>query len=558
MKLVEELKKRRVFKVAGIYVVALFATLQGMQVLVESLSLPVWIMTVLTLIGVFAFPIVLVLTFVFDVTSDGIQRSPVVTGSRMPLHAGLAIVVVLVGVGAYAMLPNQPERDASVAVLPFVDMSEAKDQEFFGDGITEEILNTLVKVPGLRVPGRTSSFSFKGKNIPITEIAQQLRVAHVLEGSVRTWGDSIRITAQLIDATTDKHVWSEQYDRRSADVFAIQGEIAHAIVEALRLRIKMPEHGSVDARAYESYLKGLYHTRTTSELPQALDAYRAAVRADSNYAAAWAAMALTYAMLPEFTVDFEVAVALREGKAAARKALELDPRNVQAHVALGKLAATYEFDWQTAEQHYAEAMRLEPNSALVLTYIQPFYYMVGRQQETLEVSERAVELDPLNSLAVGNLGWFLWEQGRKADGLAMIKSIVIREPRNLPMRLSLIGMLVLDQRFDEAKSFADTNAIPFLPTLISAVENPAQHAVAHEILGTPKFPGNRGWAWFSIPYYLAMGANDSVATVLDRGVDQYENGMMYYARHPNVIKAVGTHPRFQSYLRKLNLPEVTQ
>jgi len=557
MKLFEELKRRRVLKVAGIYIVAMFATLQGAQVLVQSLSLPAWTMTMLTLIGLFAFPLVLALTWVFDVTPEGIRRSPVVAGSRIPLYAGLAIVLLLVSVGAYSMLPDERDPEASVAVLPFVDMSEAKDQEFFGDGITEEILNTLVKVPGLRVPGRTSSFSFKGRNVPITEIAQQLKVAHVLEGSIRTWGDSIRITAQLIDATTDKHMWSEQYDRRSADVFAIQGEIAHAIVEALRLRIKMPMRGAVDARAYESYLKGMYHSRTTNELPQALDAYRAAVRSDSKFADAWAAMALTYALLPEFT-DFDVAEGVREGKAAARTALELDSRNAHAHVALGKLAATYEFDWRTAEHHYMEALRLEPNSAVVLKHIQPFYYMMGRTRETLEASQRAVELDPLNTMAQANLAWTFWEQGRRIEGVDLLKESVSREPGNLPIRLSLIGTLVLDRRFDEARSFAETNYLrTFLPKLITAVENPEQHADAHQILGTPLFPGRRGWSWFSVPYYLAMGANDSVAAVLDRGVDEYDNGVMYYARHPDVIKAVGTHPRFQSYLRKLKLPEAT-
>ncbi|MGH7576727.1 MAG: adenylate/guanylate cyclase domain-containing protein, partial [Longimicrobiales bacterium] len=254
---------------------------------------------------------------------------------------------------------------AAIAVLPFVNMSGDRENEYFSDGVTEELLDHLAKLAGLKVAARTSSFAFKGRDEPVPEIARQLGVEVVLEGSVRKVGDRVRITGQLIDGETGFHLWSETYDRELTNVFAIQDEIASAIATQLELTLDGEDDATSAARptvnidAHDLYLlaRHRFHRRGAAALAEAERLFRDAIEADPDYAQAYAGLAMTHAVLPLFdAVAWPVARSVAEGKAAAEKGLALDPTLGDAHAALGQIAQNFEWDWAAAERHYRHAV----------------------------------------------------------------------------------------------------------------------------------------------------------------------------------------------------------
>ena len=268
------------------------------------------------------------------------------------------------GPTAGTALPDQ----GSIAVLPFVDMSPAGDQEYFSDGITEELLNVLAQIDGLRVAARTSSFQFKGKNLDVREVGDRLGVRTILEGSVRKADDQVRITAQLIDATNGFHLWSDAYDRELRNVFAVQDEIAGAIVDALKLQLLAPPVtvaiGPADPEAHDAYLLGLhdFHSRSESSLRRAIEHYGRAIELDPSFSAAHAALALTWAVLPYYS-PVPPREAFANAEAAARRALEIDARIAQAHTTLAYVRANRDWDLPGAAEIYRQALALNPNLA---------------------------------------------------------------------------------------------------------------------------------------------------------------------------------------------------
>src|SRR5579864_2515192 len=290
-----------------------------------------------------------------------------------------ALLAITSGVGTLV------ERVPSIAVLPFANMSADKENEYFSDGLAEEILNLLSKIPSLKVIARTSSFAFRGKEQDITTIAEALRVQNILEGSVRRSGNRIRVTAQLIHADDGTHLWSERYDRDMTDVFAIQDEIGQAISEALKLRLA-PRAKTVNIEAYQNYLKGQYHfLRFTPEsLAKAKEFFEQALSIDPNYASAYSGLAVYYYTLATFGMKpaGEVAPLV---KSAAEKALAADPSNSEAHSVLASIAAMFDYDWKAAEQHFRKAMAAEPVSPMV-RFRYAFYRLhpLGRVSDAME------------------------------------------------------------------------------------------------------------------------------------------------------------------------------
>jgi adenylate cyclase len=560
----EELKRRRVVKVATIYLVAAWAVIQVSDVVAPRLGLPDWFVTFIIVVAALGLPITLVLSWLFDVTPDGItraERAPVSAQTRGIALVLLGMVISLVGYGAYwRIAPHDQNADSdfanSIAVLPFADMSPGKDQEYFGDGITEEILNTLVQLPELRVPARTSSFSFKGKNLPVSEIAKQLGVAHILEGSVRKAGERVRITAQLIDARSDKHVWSQQYDRDLKDVFAVQAEIAHAIVEALQIQFKSGQptllaQETASGRAHELYLKGLYywHRRHNDEVSLALDQFRAATKEDPNYAAAWAGLALTYAILPQYHGTYDHTLAIREGKTAAARALKLDPDNAEAHAALGQIAQELEWDWPAAEQHLDEAIRLDPRNATAHQWRAELYSVLGRHDDALDEADRALAIDPLSSVIRNVRALVLWRAGRQAEALAEFKAIMTRDSAYQAARVNMIGRLLLLGRAQEAAALAANDA---QRAAISGAYDATARVKAMETLANPALRAQRGNLWGFATMYMALGEPDSAAAILEIGARRWEPSFAWFAKDPS-SKPLDQIPAFQRYLQLVHL-----
>ncbi|MDI1242275.1 MAG: hypothetical protein PSX80_10180, partial [bacterium] len=291
----------------------------------------------------------------------------------------------------------------SIAVLPFMNISADADNEYFCDGLAEELLNALAKIDKLKVAARTSAFSFKGKNIHISEIGRLLGVNTVLEGSVRKAGDRIRITAQLINARDGYHLWSETYDREMKDIFDVQDEITLALVEALKVKLlghqqlAVLKHHTASPEAYELYLRGIsYFTKFTPEFFQkAIDSFEKAIAIDPQYAAAYASLAESYSEMSFFGFSSQW---IPKAKQAARKAVEIDDRLGNAHTALGVTMMYYDLDFAGAEAEFKRAIALDSGSAHIHMWYGWFLGLTRRFSEAIEQMKRAQRLDPLSHL----------------------------------------------------------------------------------------------------------------------------------------------------------------
>lgn len=423
MSFFSELKRRNVIRVAAAYLVTAWLVAQIAELALDSFGSPDWVMKTILLVMVLGLPFVVIFAWAFEMTPEGLKREKDVdrsvsitdeTGRRIN-YVIIAVLVVALGIslvtGRWSAehVPGAPEQgagpgtdDNSIAVLPFVNMSDDPDNEYFSDGISEELLNVLVKVEGLRVASRTSSFSFKGKNTPIPDIAQALNVEHVLEGSVRKAGTKVRVTAQLIDVRTDSHLWSETYDRELKDIFVIQDEISAHIVEALKVALGAGETPEQEVKptdnldAYEDYLKGRYfwQRRGTENIQKAIDYFQAATEADPNFARAWSSLAAAHITMPTYSGE-PMDIHYPLGVEYAQKALSLDPTLAEAHAVLGDIMRV-DMQWQEAEAHYRKAIELEPRDPTGYLWYSEHLMSVGRFQEGLAMAQKAYDLDPLN------------------------------------------------------------------------------------------------------------------------------------------------------------------
>jgi adenylate cyclase len=377
----QELRKRHVVKVGIAYLVAAWVVLQLADVIFPALGLPEWSITLVLGLLAIGFPAALIISWVFDVTPDGIQRTDEMGNAAVkPGQARPALAVI----------------QQSIAVLPFPDMSAERDQEHFCDGLTEELLNVFTTIPGLRVASRTSCFAFKGKEIDLPTVAARLGVAHILEGSVRKAGNKVRVTAQLIEASTDSHLWSETYDRELDDIFAIQDDIAARILNVLKLKLgsgSLPGPTTDDAKAYEYFLRGRGYAMTFSKKDneRAIELFKKATEADPEFLRAWSSLAEAYAARAIFLGggDFERQAAMQ----ASEKAMQIEPEHAQSHLARG-YAHLASSQFEPAQQDFLRVAELAPQKFEA-------YYQLGRlaqhQGETsgaIEYFTRAMELNP--------------------------------------------------------------------------------------------------------------------------------------------------------------------
>ena len=419
-----ELKRRRVGKVAIAYGAIAWAVTEASSVVVPALHLPEWLVTAIVVFLMVGFPVAMVLAWIFDVGPQGIERTEPIAGAapamRVRLRMAYASVVLLLMAGLGYLLyergfdrahANEPHD--SIAVLPFTNLSGDASRDYFSDGMSEELLNLLARVPGLKVASRTSSFAYKGRNLDIREVGRELGVETVLEGSVRQAGDQVRITAQLVDAETGFHLWSETYDRRLEDIFRVQDEIAAAIVDELRIELAPQEQElamrdkapTQNVEAYELYLQGraIWKRRGEDNLRKAIDLYQRALGLDPGFARAHAALASAYVVLPGYTKEKDDEQALMPmAEAAARQALSIDPKIGEAHAVLAQLNAE-RGDLLDAESGFFFAISLEPNEPTPHHWYSLLLGRVGRMQEALEQARRAYELDPTSAILASNL-----------------------------------------------------------------------------------------------------------------------------------------------------------
>ena len=410
MSLFAELNRRRVFRAVIGYGIVTFALLQVVEPVMHGLHLPEVTLTFVVVALAFGFPLTVAIAWAFDVKASGIEWT-----SPAPQAAGLRgarLALLLAGVGALAAAPGliwyfairgaarqtSSARAPSIVVLPFVNLSADAANEYFSDGITEELIDALTHVEGLQVVSRTSAFSFKGKPTEVSEIGVRLKVATVLEGSVRREGTRLRLTAQLVDTANGFHLWSQIYEREMKDVFAVEGELAKSIVDTLRpqlmpaaARAKAPTE---DLEAHDLYLRGrhFWNRRTPEGLHKAVSLFEEALRRDPRYALAYAGLADAYLLLPAYAGGSK-SESKPKARAAAQRALELDPDTAEAHATLGFLFGD-DYDWKNGEAAFRRAIALNPGYATAHHWYAELLYTMGRLDEALAEATFASRLDP--------------------------------------------------------------------------------------------------------------------------------------------------------------------
>ena len=450
----EELKRRHVIRVGIAYLVVSWIIIQFVDVVGPTLELPDWLPKVVLVLLAIGLPIALLMAWALDLTSQGIKTADQVeadenlqssTGRKLDRIIIVALVIALsyFAWDKFLAAPGEvaPIRSgASIAVLPFADMSAAGDQEYFADGISEELLNLLAKIPNLRVAARSSSFQFKGQNQDVQKVARQLGVETVLEGSIRKSGTKLRITAQLIDGREGFHIWSETYDRDLDDIFVVQDEIARAIVAALKETLGL-EAELVPARtaaptlnmeAHGAYLLGRHHfeKRTRESLALALESFRHAIELDPDFAPAWVGIGNTYSFLSERaygTMPHEQAIERARG--ALDRALELGPELAKAHAGLGSWYLV-QGDILNAIPHFEKAIVSNPNAAEARHWYSLALLASARPGEAFEAIQKAAALDPLSMIINNNLATALIARGRLDEAAAVGEKMLLIDPNS--------------------------------------------------------------------------------------------------------------------------------
>jgi TolB-like protein len=426
-----ELKRRNVFKVGIAYIIVGWVVLQFIDVSAQILELPKWFGKAIFILVIAGFPISLLLAWAYEITPQGLKKTKEVdkkksitpkTGQKLNyvIMAGLVLALGYFVWERFAAAPPDQAggpREASIAVLPFADLSPGADQGYFADGISEEILNVLAQIPSIKVAGRTSSFQFKGKNEDLRVIGDQLGVANVLEGSVRKEANRVRITVQLISAKDGFHIWSQTYDRELNDIFTIQDQISKSVADALQVELGLVEGKKAETsnlEAYSLYLRArqFLHARGTDNLEKAAKLFEAVVILDPNFSAAWSGMARADSLIPGYSVAaVDSARYFERARQAAETAKTLNPDNAEAFSALNYVQMLT-FDWSGAEASNQKAIGLSPNDAEIANFAGDYYRITGDFANSRIWEERAYELDPLHAVNTVDLSQLDWDQDR--------------------------------------------------------------------------------------------------------------------------------------------------
>jgi TolB-like protein/Tfp pilus assembly protein PilF len=444
-----ELKRRNVYKVAVAYIVAGWALSQGIAQVFPVFDIPNWAIRLIVLLIIFGLPIALVLAWMFELTPQGIKRTE--TADAMPMASGQGkhvwIYVVVIGaaislalffLGRYTAgsraavaAPNElPEK--SIAVLPFESLSEDKANAYFADGIQDEILTRLAKVADLKVISRTSTQRFKSAPSDLRDIAKQLGVMNILEGSVQKSNDQVRVNVQLINALTDAHLWAEIYDRKLTDIFSVESDIAKTIADTLQAKLTGSEKTAISKKptanpeAYELYLKGrfFWNKRTGADLLKAIDYFKQAIAKDPNYALAYSGLADSYLLLSPYGAAAPKD-SIPQAKAAVKRALELDDTLAEAHASSARILSGFDFDSQRAIAEFERALQLNPNYATAHHWFAAGPLLaLGRFDESIAEGKRSIELDPLSMINNADFGNDYYFARRYDEAIAQLRKTI--------------------------------------------------------------------------------------------------------------------------------------
>src|SRR5467141_5246055 len=573
-----ELKRRNIYKVAVAYAVVGWLVIQVTATIVPALHLPDGLTTAVVVLVLVGFPIALVISWAFEMTPEGMKRTENVSPDEVipqwskKKFAALIIGVAIVAAGLLAFQLLRSSRSTitatpdakSIAVLPFVNMSADKNDEYLSDGMTEELINVLAKVPGLRVPGRTSCFAFKGKNEEdiFRKVGNQLHVGTVLEGSVRKAGDKLRVTAQLINVSDGYHLWSKDYDGDVKDILNFQSNVAEQVVQALQMKLGIEEKRALakkpteNPEAHRLYLLGRYEFGKYSEAgwTSSIRYYEQALKLDPNYALAYCGLADTYAYMGGVVMPSKQAVV--KEKEFAQKALELDPELPEAHLSLA-CALGGAFDWRNAQIEFDRAIELNPNLAWAYEIYAWFLGGLGRLDEAIAKDKKAIELDPLNSFFQAALAYFLYHARRYDDAIVQIKKTLELDPASTLGR-HFLGCCLL-WKGDTAGAIAEFQRSKIMVTgawyqgllgyahAISGDRSKAEQILRElEQMAKRQYVNSTAFA----DIHLGLGEKEKALDWLAKSYEDQESACWYLKVDP-IYDSVRNEPRFQALLQKV-------
>jgi TolB-like protein/Flp pilus assembly protein TadD len=594
LSLFAELKRRKVFKAGAAYLVVAWLAVQVVSIAFPAFEAPPWVLRVFILMAMLGFPVALMMAWAFEATPDGLRRDTAAVGTKRMAAIVVALAALALGwyfLGAPAIRADAPPKAVaaaasppapvpapkaaaaprlSIAVLPFVNMSADADNEYFSDGISEEILNALAKVDGLKVAGRTSSFHFKGKQASLQEIGTALGVAHVLEGSVRKQGDKVRITAQLIQASDGYHLWSETYDGDLADVFERQERIARAITDGLKVVLqgaqaeRLVDAGTSNPEAYQLYLQAssIFNRRDRTRFLDAIAALQRAVQLDPTYARAFARLASMYVVLASYT-DTDLRQAHEQSMRHASEALALEPRTAEAWAARGASLSKFRESQVEGREAFEESMRIDPddpNSSFWngLNLLVTGYRRLGTAQ-----IEHTLALEPMLPNALRWRGLLYLQDGDVARAEPLLQRAYDLGLANTANALSDIAMLRGDAAASARLWIDGSMGLDFN---MSRDELAAVHRGLHgddtarqegvRVMQEVLARTGKKKALPTAPLYLfRLGAfAEGLAVLREREMGERIDSMIWiWTRAGAPIRAL---PEFPAFLREYHLPEL--
>jgi TolB-like protein/Tfp pilus assembly protein PilF len=579
-----ELKRRKVVRVAVVYAATGFVVLQVADIMLPSLGVPAWALSLIVVLLILGFPIALVLAWALELTPDGVKVTrprdaapaddppPALLGKRTVFAAALLVAVGL-GIGTGWLLKpagpapdrvasSPPQVSGSVAVLPF-DNFAAEDEDYFSDGITEDIIAQLTRVPDLTVISRTSAMRYRNTELSVREIGAELGVGAILEGSVRRADGRVRIVAQLIDVATDAHLWAETYDREVADIFAVQSEVAREIASALGRTLVAPgadgrEHARTDPETHELYLRArhLWNQRRPAALRSAIQYFEEAIARDPDFALAHAGLADVYVVLPFTDPTAPTLPSADSAMAAAGRALDLDPTLGQAHATLG-LASLVAWSFEDAERSFARALDLTPGSATANQWAGNFRGTVGQFEEAIALQQRALELDPFSPRIHTDLAEWLHVAGRQVEAIRGLERAAELDPGYADYHVFALLVFAFAGEEDRALE-ALLRAHQIAPA--SGLPADAVRAAFREagLVGAVRLVLERAPETFGTNLRRAnaelyVGDTEAALRSLERMVEGHDGDSVWILSLGGV-EALEDDPRFQALVRRVGIP----
>jgi len=583
-----ELKRRNVYKVAVAYIVAGWALSQGIAQVFPVFDIPNWAIRLIVLLIILGLPIALVLAWTFEITPQGIRRTEIAdampAAARKKKHAWIYVVIIgaAISIGLFFLgrysATNRTARQSeaatvpqkSIAVLPFESLSEDKGNAYFAEGVQEEILTRLAKVADLKVISRTSTQRFKSAPEDLRQIAKQLGVMNILEGSVQKAADQVRINVQLINALTDAHLWAETYDRKLTDIFAVETEIAKTIADTLQAKLSGSEKTAIsktpttNPEAYELYLKGrfFWNKRTGAELVKSIDYFEQAVGRDQKYALAYAGLADAYVLLPPYGAA-SPSESFPQAGAAARKALELDDTLAEAHTSLGQFLLFYDLDFAGSTREFERAIALDPNYATAHHWYgggPPL--ALGQFDRAITEGKRAVELDPLSLINNADLGWLYFNARRYNEAEAQARKTLEMDSHFYLAHYYLGEVLQFKGQLTEAiaeyKKAAELNDDPFVLALLAqAYAQLGQRDEALKMLGQLQQLATRRYvtSYSFALVHIALGEKDKAIDWLERSYRDHAGPDIALIKVDPFLDSLRGDPRFQALVQNILTPK---